>query len=282
MNAEQKVLKLIRDNLLVLVEGIEEMLATPAPIEKGIESPVEKKKPTEEKKKPEPVKEEAPVEEKPKRRGRKPKSEEPAEEPVGEVEEIVDIVVAQVNKATKDMTNEEIAEVLVDIGVSAAGKREALIAKVVKAVKDGKLELDSADEDSEEEVVEEEMDSEFELNNLDNPDMTEERKKAVKIFIEESREDFENGELNREVLIGWLNEVNGTEETYDDVPDEEILNLYVNLSCLVIDDEGNTVDPEQPYTVNGIPYCCGSPLVHDEEEASYICNVCGEEYEAEE
>lgn len=277
MNAEQKVLKLIRDNLLVLVEGIEEMLDTPTPVDKVAEKPVEKQKPVEEKK-PEPVEEETPVEEKPKRRGRKPKTE---EEPVEEEStEIVDIVVAQVDKATKDMTNEEIAEVLVDIGVSAAGKREALIAKVVKAVKDGKLELESAD-DSEEEVVEEEMDTEFELNNLDNPDMTKERKKAVKTFIDEAKEDFESGELNREVLIDWLNEVNGTGETYEDVPDEEILNLYVNLSCLVIDDEGNTVDPEQPYTINGIPYCCGSPLVRDEEEASYTCNICGEEYEEE-
>ena len=39
-------------------------------------------------------------------------------------------------------------------------------------------------------------------------------------------------------------------------------------------------DEEGAYTVNGIPYCCGHELAFNEDNDTYICEVCGGEYEA--
>ena len=44
-------------------------------------------------------------------------------------------------------------------------------------------------------------------------------------------------------------------------------------------DEGKDVEEPGAYTVNGVPYCCGKPL--KEVDNTFICEVCGAEYEGE-
>ena len=197
----------------------------------------------------------------------------------------VDPIVQKVNEAVEDMTNEEIADVLADVGVVAKGKRQALISAVIKAVREGKIDLDDEDEDEEESEVEsqsepESEEEEFDVNDIENPDMTEERKTAITAYEAETREDFENGNLTRKELVEWLNEFHGTKDTMKKKSDDDILDEYIYCSCLLIDDEGEMPEEEGAYTVNGIPYCCGHELSYDEDTDTYKCEVCGGEYEA--
>ena len=226
---------------------------------------------------------EEPVEEKTTRKSpRKIQKSEP--EPVEEDEddeddEEEDPIVAQVNEAVEDMTDEEIMDILADVGVKAKGKRQALISAVIKAVRDGKIDLDS-DEDEEDEDEAESEETEYDVNDPENPDMTEERKAAIKAYEADIRADFKNGDITRKQLIEWLNEFHDTKDTMKKKSDEEILSEYIHCSCLLINDEGEMPEEEGAYTVNGIPYCCGHELAYNEDNDTYICEVCGAEFEA--
>lgn len=231
---------------------------------------------------------------KPKALGKKPTSvvePEPEEE---EEDEEEDPIVAKVNEAVEDMSNEEIADLLTEVGVKAKGKRQALIAAVIKAVEEGKIDLDDEDEEdesdeSDEDVSDEETaevetdddsDEEYDVNDPENPDMTEERKEALNAFDTETRDDFKNGELTRKDMIAWLNDFHGTKDTMKKKSDKDILDEYITCSMLFINDEGEIPEEEGAYNVNGVPYCCGRELSYNEDNNTYICEVCGAEYEA--
>ena len=224
----------------------------------------------------EPVKEEkkTPSKKTPVKVSKKP---EPVEEEEDEEEE--DPIVAKVNEAVEDMSNEEIMDVLAEAGVKAKGKRESLISAVIKAVREGKIDLDEeeSDEDTEDES-EDESNEEFDVNDINNPEMTEERRAAIEAFDSETRADFENGDITRKELIEWLNEFHATKDTMKKKSDEDILDEYIHCSCLFINDEGEMPEEEGAYTVNGAPYCCGHELAYNEDNNTYICEVCGAEY----
>ena len=206
-----------------------------------------------------------------------------------------DPLYAQVVDAVADMSNEEIADVLADIGVSAKGKREALIEKVVQAVRDGLLDFD--DDEEEEETVEEtpapknvakgapapvdvEEDEEDLTNDIDNPEMTEARRKAILAQDSSIRKQFKKGEVTRDNLVEFLQSFYDTEEDMDDMSDDDLLDTYIDAVCRLVDDEGDLVE-EGAYTLNGEPACCGRVLVYSEDTNVFICEHCGEEYEAE-
>ena len=96
--------------------------------------------------------EEAPVEEAPAKPTKKTKVEKTEPEEVEVDEKEIDPLYAKVVDTVAEMSNEEIADILADIGVSAKGKREALIEKVVQAVRDGLLDFDDEDEEEVEET----------------------------------------------------------------------------------------------------------------------------------
>lgn len=211
--------------------------------------------------------------------------EDEGEEDSDEEESEEERVVRQVNEAVADMTNEEIMDVLADAGVRAKGKRQSLIDAVVKAVLNGDLSLDDDEEgedesDDSEESNEEEAEEEFDPNDVNNPEMTEDRKEAIEAFIEDTRADFKSKALTRKEIIEWLNDFNGTKDTMKKKSDDELLDEYINASCLLIDDEGNVPEEEGAYTVNGVPYCCGRPLKLVDN--TYVCEFCGAEYDADE
>lgn len=81
------------------------------------------------------------------------------DETVGDEVETVDL-----EEALKDYTVEELAEMLADAGISSKGKKQALIAKVIKAVEEGKIEFET-DEDDEE--VEDEIEEDVEEAEVD-------------------------------------------------------------------------------------------------------------------
>ena len=209
---------------------------------------------------------------------KKTKVEEPEpveEDEEDEEEEDEDPVEAKVKEVTEGMSDDEIREVLEDVGISTKGKRQSLISKLVKAVNDGLIDLDEDDEeagDSEDIDVEESDITE---------DMTKPRKKAYEELCDETSEAFESGEITREDLIEFINAFNGTDDKFKKVSDEDLLTKYLELSAMLIDDEGNIVE-EGAYTINDEPYCCGHPLHYDEDGEKFICECCGSEYEADE
>ena len=217
-------------------------------------------------------------------------NEAPEEVPVDEKNN--DPIYAKVVDAVADMTNEEIADVLVDIGLSAKGKREALIEKVVQAVRDGLLDFDDEDEEEETEVAEapvakeapvEDSDEEEEdnTNDIDNPAMTEARKKAILAQDDEIRKQFSKGEVTRDDLVEFLQSFYDTEDDMSDMSDEDLLDTYIDAVCRLVDDEGDLIE-EGAYSLNGEPACCGRVLNYSEDTKMFICEHCGEEYEAEE
>lgn len=200
-------------------------------------------------------------------------------EPKEEDEEEVDLVEQQVLDATEDMEDDEIREYLEDVGISSKGKRQSLIAKLVQAVKDGKIDFDDADSDESED---EDTDTEDTEEDTDVEDVTEtmtkKRKKAYLEFCDETRASVEDGEITREDLIEFLNDFNGTKDKMKKVSTNDLVEQYLMISANLIDDDGNVVE-EGAYTINDEPYCCGKPLKYDENENKFICEVCGEEYE---
>lgn len=208
----------------------------------------------------------------------------PEEVPVDEKNN--DPIYAKVVDAVADMTNEEIADVLVDIGLSAKGKREALIEKVVQAVRDGLLDFDDEDEEEETEVAEapvEDSDEEEDdnTNDIDNPAMTEARKKAILAQDDEIRKQFSKREVTRDDLVEFLQSFYDTEDDMSDMSDEDLLDTYIDAVCRLVDDEGDLIE-EGAYSLNGEPACCGRVLNYSEDTKMFICEHCGEEYEAEE
>lgn len=201
----------------------------------------------------------------------KTKVEEPAEE--DEAEE-VDPVEARILEATEDMSDDEIRELLEDVGVSSKGKRQSLITKLVAAVDDGLIDLDDEEENSESEVEEVEETADV------TEGMTKKRKKAYEELCDETEEAFESDEITRGDLISFINAFNGTDETFKKVSDEELMTKYLELSAMLVDDEGNVVE-EGAYFINEEPYCCGHPLHFDEDSNKFVCDCCGSEYEAE-
>lgn len=196
-----------------------------------------------------------------------------------EEEEDEDPVEKMVNEAVADMTDEEILDFLTEVGIKARGKRQSLISAVIKGVREGKIELeDSSDSESSEDSDESE-----EINTVyaDDEEVTIDRARAIENLIAEVNEMFEEGSITRQEIIEWLCEFFGEDRGFNDSSDEELIDTYIQASAQFIDDEGNTIeDNGVAYTVNGTPYCCGTPLDYDKKANVYKCSQCGSEYEA--
>lgn len=219
-------------------------------------------------------------------------------------DESVDPLYDKVISAVADLDNEEIADILVDVGISAKGKRESLIEKLVQAVRDGLLDFEDDEETEEAEeapapkkekkekkskkaeeptpapLEEEEDEEEDDTNDVDNPNMTAARKKAIIAKDEKIRKLFKSGKITRKMCVEFLQNFYDTEDSLDDMSDEEILDTYIDAVCRLIDDEGDLIE-DGAYELNGQPACCGRVLAYSEDTECFICEHCGEEYEAE-
>lgn len=207
----------------------------------------------------------------------KTKVEEPVEDDEDDGEEDVedeapeDTTESRVIEATEEMSDDELRELLEDVGVSSKGKRQALITKLVTAVEDGLIELDG-EETNEETETEESADV--------TEGMTKKRKEAYEELCDETTKALEDGEISRDDLIEFINAFNGTNDKFKKLSTEDLLDKYLELSALLVDDDGNVVE-EGAYTINDEPYCCGHLLDYDEDREVFKCHCCGSEYEAE-
>lgn len=201
----------------------------------------------------------------------------------------LDDIAAQVHEIIDDMETSEIADILSDAGISPKGKRQSLIDKVIKAVEDGIISLsDEDDEDDNDESESEEADTDDELlgpNDLNNPDMPKARRTALKELDEQLRKQYKAKKLKTISMKKALKEFYADDEealeAISEFSAEEVLDNYIDMKQLYVDDDGDTAEDGEAYNVNGIPYCCGTELVYDEDSETFICERCGEEYNAE-
>lgn len=207
-------------------------------------------------------------------------------EPIDDEESLAE----EIEDRVSEMETEEIADLLVEAGISAKGKRQALINKLIKAVQDGAIaingegenEEEPEDDDYEDEDVEDEGDEE-DVNDLSNPNIKPARKKALKALKSMLEKKYDDDKLKavtmKKALKAYYDE---SADEIDDMDNDELFDAYLQLKMLFIDDEGDEVEEGAPYTLNGEPYCCGQPLQYNEEDDTFICEICGGEYESEE
>lgn len=211
-------------------------------------------------------------------------SDAPVEESTGD--EIAD----KVRELAEDMSVSDIADILAEVGVSAKGKKEALIEKLIKAVKDGLISLDDEDESDEETETEEPAESEETeeaeeddydpTNDPENPNMTKKRLTALKAFDESTRNSVKNGEITSKDMREFLAEFHDMKVSdLKGYTDDEITDFYIDAASRFIDDDGEIVE-EEAYMLNGEPACCGHVLSYEEESNKFHCDVCGNEYSA--
>jgi hypothetical protein len=202
--------------------------------------------------------------------------------------------IKEVESAIKEqeLTDDDLRDILKDLGLSTKGGHEVLVSKLADAVDAGELSLDDDEvEDEAEETESEEEDvtddenaeedaeeSDNEENNEEN-EITDERKQAIDDFTAETTEAFENEEISVEDMRDFIKDFG--EKISKKASDEEVLAKYIECASMLIDDEGNTVE-EGAYMLNGVPFCCGHALEISEDETSGKCSICGEEYEFEE
>lgn len=222
---------------------------------------------------------------------KKAKEEEESEKDDSESEEedttIVRNTEKEVERAIKEqeLTDDDLRDILKDLGLSTKGGHEVLVSKLADAVDAGELSLDDdEDEDEAEETESEEEDvADEEEEDAEEDDeeteITAERKQAVDDFTAETTEAFENEELSVEDMRDFIKDFG--EKISKKASDKEVLAKYIECASMLIDDEGNTVE-EGAYMLNGVPFCCGHALEISEDETSGKCSICGEEYEFEE
>lgn len=219
------------------------------------------------------VEEEVEEEKAPKKLGKK--KEDPVEE------EPVDDLGSKVEIATKDMSDEDLLDLLTDVGVKAKGKRQALVAKVVQAVREGLIEFDAGEEDNE--VEPEEVDFESVIKETEEyAQATPDRKKAIDEFVKETLLGISDDSLTLEDMTSWLTQSFGEDFVSALQNEDEVIVSYMdNIISRYIDDEGNFIEePSTPYFINEVPFCCANELTYDDEEETYNCSVCKSAYSA--
>lgn len=184
-----------------------------------------------------------------------------------------DPLYAQVEEAVAELSDEELLDMLHEVGVRAKGKRQSLISYAVKAVRDGLISLDDEADESDE-------DSADDADENDDEEMTEERADAVQKSNDEIDDQFNSGEIGRDDLVGWYAEAFGENlAKVKKMTDDALLEAYKESAALFIDDEGQTHEEGEAYVVNGEVYCCGTPCQFNEDDSTFVCECCGNEYE---
>ena len=179
-------------------------------------------------------------------------------------------------------SDEELADILSEVGVSPKGRRQALLAKIVQAIEDGKLEWEDESEQTTEDAPQEATEPSKDVEPQDDQEVdeddfvgTEARKQACYEECDKIEEDIERGNISMKEIIKFLKEYhNGKYVSQGEDADVE---EYMAIQCDLIDDEGTKHDLADPYYVGDDIYCCGA-ILKDLNEDLY-CEHCGTTYE---
>lgn len=202
-------------------------------------------------------------------------AEEPSEEPA---EQGVDIQ-AQVEAAVAEMSVEEIGDLLKDVGITPTGKRQALIAKLVKAVEEGKIAFGDDDETPAEEPAEEPTEEVEVEDYFPEGEMTEARETTCNELDKELRAEYKKKGISDKEVAETCEAFYLDHEGYDStLPKNEKLDMYIAATQRMIDDEGEQPEFKEPYEMNGQNACCGHYL-KELENGNLYCEVCAQEFE---
>ena len=212
-------------------------------------------------------------------------------------DEVEEKYLAMAREALEDNELEEIVEVLEEAGIKLtkiqSKKADVVMTKLAEAFQNGVIEVeDEEDEEeeteSEEDVLEFSEDSYFEqydTDGINNPkNMTKDRLKAVKEMVEDIINSYEEDELTSEDIEKELEDIVTDEDLEllgEDYDEDELVAFYIEMKKRFIDNDGDMIDPSEPYEVGEDDFCCGHKLTYDKKGKKYICSVCEEEYEAE-
>lgn len=203
------------------------------------------------------------------------KTEEPEEEEVDEQ------YIQMATEATEDMSAKEIIEYLAEFDIEAKGKKSDVVKVLAKAIADGIVQLEGDDE----EFNEESYFPEYDPEGVNNPEgMSEERAEAVKSMMADIIEGVENDTITEEDIQTFLETYASEEELEalgDDYQFEDLVAMYCEVKKRFIDDDGEEHEAGDPYEIDEENYCCGRKLKYEKKSKKFICENCGEEYEAE-
>ena len=192
--------------------------------------------------------------------------------PVEEIEEENKTFYDQVVADLEGYSDEELADVLSDIGISPKGGRQALLSKVVQAIEDGLIEWEDEEEPKTEEVVET-VDTIEEIE--EEPTVTTSaRKYAQEREADRLYELVENGDVSHNEIVKFLKSYYN--DQYTSLGVKENIDEYVAIHCDLIDDEGEKHDMSEPYYVGDDVWCCSQKLKQIGDD--YFCEICGTTY----
>lgn len=162
----------------------------------------------------------------------------------------------------RDYSQEELADILADYGLSTKGMKTALIDRIVLAVKNGIIEV----EDGAPKLL-----TELEKNNL----------KGKIADIETER--FTNKELTPRAIQQFLRKYYVQDKEYHNyktmgLTNKDALGLYIKAQQNLLDDYGTRRELKDAYLKDGVFSCCGRELTINGDGTSF-CSNCGSTYE---
>ena len=214
-------------------------------------------------------------------------------------DEVEEKYLAMAREALEDNELEDIVEVLEEAGIKLtkiqSKKADVVMTKLAGAFQSGVIEVEDEDEEDEEEDTESEEDvlefsedsyfEQYDTDGINNPkNMTKDRLKAVKEMVADIINSYEEDELTSEDIEKELEDIVTDEDLEllgEDYDDDELVAFYIEMKKRFIDNDGDMIDPSEPYEVGEDDFCCGHKLTYDKKGKKYICSVCEEEYEAE-
>lgn len=188
-----------------------------------------------------------------------------------------------VAKDLEDYSDEELADILSDVGLSPKGKRQALVAKIVQAIEDGLIEWsdeeseeseESADEEVKKEETKKEINTDYVDDNGEYDFVTEARKSACMELEKSIRKDFKAKKLSHKDIIKFLK---GIDEEFVSGGAESDLEDYIYIQFNLVDEDGTLHEMSDPYYIGESVCCCGQELSQLEED-EFVCEICGESY----
>lgn len=195
-------------------------------------------------------------------------------------------------KETMDMSDEEIADLLADVGISPKGRRQALLSKLEQAVRDGLIAF--GDDEDEEETVEMPIEEEETVTeDLQQPQDeveeveivgSEERIAKVEELYERYLTEYEEGSISdkdvQDFLKDYYNESNEYQQIVETYTNEEMAEHYALIHAQLVDDEGEEYDWGEPYIVDDEYWCSGQPMKQLDENTLYD-EITGEQFSLE-
>lgn len=214
------------------------------------------------------------------------------EEAIEDQEEDEDNLYTRLVKETMDMSDEEIADLLADVGISPKGRRQALLSKLEQAVRDGLIAFgDDEDEEDTEEVTETPAKEEYTDVDEDNSDEeevieiagSEERVAKVEELYEKYVNQYMNDEISDKEILDFLKDYyNENDHEYkslvENATNEELADHYCLIHAQLVDDDGEEYDWGEPYIVEDEYWCSGKPMKMLDENTLYD-EVTGEQFE---